>query len=349
MKFWNLDRHVAVIEDLKFIFRSLGHSVDSVLQSKHAWVVGSKPVDIPELRKEKLPNLIKNNSWRWFADKYGKALDGYDAFIVTYPPAYALLLKDLGKPIVMQVPIRYEYPFSLDRKSWEFFNAILVDLHKAGMLLLSANSLFDKVYTEMYLGIPCRYIPSICAYRKTRPCTRDICAGWWRKSIKHIAGVAHANSLLGPRFVWDDLAACKAILHVPYNVSIMSFFEHYSASIPIFAPSKSLLPKLPGAFSEASWTNAGHSYLPPAMHTDMPDPNDRQNCLREPWIQLSDFYNRMEFPFVQYFDSTKELHARLEDRRALLDLRKEMIYHSRRRLVDVTQQWKEAFSELFTH
>ena len=55
MKFFNIDLHISVIEDIKTIFADLGHQVDSKCMSYHAWVLG---------RTTDKVDIVSQNNWR---------------------------------------------------------------------------------------------------------------------------------------------------------------------------------------------------------------------------------------------------------------------------------------------
>ena len=52
------------------------------------------------------------------------------------------------------------------------------------------------------------------------------------------------NNFINQNYKWEDLYKCKAMLHLPYEISTMSIFEQYSANIPLIFPSKVFLKKL---------------------------------------------------------------------------------------------------------
>jgi hypothetical protein len=49
--------------------------------------------------------------WNEFYDTYAKELEQYDGFICCYPPIFAMLYQRFNKPIIIDIPIRYEYPW----------------------------------------------------------------------------------------------------------------------------------------------------------------------------------------------------------------------------------------------
>lgn len=121
----------------------------------------------------------------------------------------------------------------------------------------------------------------------------------------------------------------RAMVVIPYQVSIMSLFEWYRMGIPLFVPSPHLLAKWhveKGVLSERTWDSVHHGRQKSPRHdgenqgemrfSPLPrhpisssnlhsDPNDEidANAILE-WIQLSDFY---QWPHITQFDSWQEL------------------------------------------
>ena len=99
MKFFNIDLHISVIEDIKTIFNDLGHQVDSKCISSHTWVLG---------RSVDKVDIIGQNNWANicpkmcddFYERYKDELSEYDGFIVTHTPSFSLLYERFNKPII---------------------------------------------------------------------------------------------------------------------------------------------------------------------------------------------------------------------------------------------------------
>jgi hypothetical protein len=106
----------------------------------------------------------KNKLWNSFFNVYNKELELYDGFLVGYPPSYSLLYENFKIPIIIHIAIRYEFPFSLNKEEWEFFNnwlRINIDNKK---VILVANNRYDLNYTKAFLDRDVCYIPSLGAY-----------------------------------------------------------------------------------------------------------------------------------------------------------------------------------------
>ena len=114
-------------------------------------------------------------------------------------------------------------------------------------------------------------------------------------------------------YEYSELASHAAVLHLPYQVSVMSFFEHYRMGIPIFAPSLELLTRWQMSYlylSEKGWAFLRPSLVPPHEHSNHTlDPNDDLSYgAISHWLGLADFYH---FPHLILFDSWADLVEKL--------------------------------------
>lgn len=121
-------------------------------------------------------------------------------------------------------------------------------------------------------------------------------------------------------YEYSELASHPAVVLLPYQVSIMSFFEFYHMNMPIFVPSPALLTKWHlnvHILHERTWMSV---YEMPQHSSTIPrhpnstcslhgDPNDEFSAAAiEEWIKLSDFYT---WPHVTTFESWEDLFAKL--------------------------------------
>ena len=120
MNFFNIDLHVSVIADLKAIFSKLGHTIVDRSLSGHTWVFNRQQDHIKFINKDHWS--INEDLCNRFYNEYKNELKSYDGFICTYPPSFSLLYEKFNKPIIMQVPIRYDVPFSQNAFLFEWFN-----------------------------------------------------------------------------------------------------------------------------------------------------------------------------------------------------------------------------------
>ena len=353
MRFYNIDMHISVIADIKDVFGRLGHDVYDDSISGHAWVMNRTINPIYNHLRDRLQTLAKSNYGKEFCDK-NSTLKDYDGFIVTYPPAFTLLYKDYNKPIILYIPIRYEYPWSNDTTQWRTFNDVLRGLYGRGLLYPVANSLYDKEYFEGFTGIPCKYIPSLCEYTGINYAPKSSKVLYWsRKHIKRvpkqIESVTDYKNSRGGQYKWNALGEIMGIVHFPYNSSIMSFFEHYSANIPLFVPSNNLMRELYNSgdvMSEYSWNRFFNYRTKSQIKFNGPhDPNDYKNQRSfDHWLRLCDFNNIEWFPVVSTFGSLNELNDITPEMCSMMS--KTMADRQEKRRKKILDLWKDVLSSL---
>ena len=166
MRIFNLDCHISVISDLTKIFTELGHEVVSWSVSGHNFLFGREPMVVEIVNQHTWMSLDKDMCDRFY-DRYKDELSEYDAFLCTYPPSFSMLYEKFDKPIILQIPIRYEVPFHNDKSKWTIFNEYLRDGIDSGKILAVANSEYDKRYFEFFVERECELIPNICEYTNT--------------------------------------------------------------------------------------------------------------------------------------------------------------------------------------
>ena len=321
MKFFNLDLHISVIEDIKYLFKDLGHEVDSWCISGHNWVFNRKPAK---------PDIINQNTWKnidqslcdKFYARYNNELSKYDGFICCYPPAFALLYEKFDKPIFIVAATRYDYPCSDSKERLEWLNSKLTSMIDSGQIIPIANNKYDKFYCEYFLDREFTHIPSICNY------TNSYYSGHLDPIVSgrsNIRGLNHILSL--GRYSWDKLYSHRCIIHIPYNVSIMSIFEQYTANVPMFFPTISLGKNLPGYLSEIFFQTNIASCEYRALTE-----NNR--------LMLSDFYDKEWMPHIEYFDSLEDLSIKI-DTCSYNDVSYRMEQFNKKRLNKILTLWKQ--------
>ena len=322
MKFFNIDLHISIIADMRKIFNDLGHEVTDWSLSDHTWVFNRERTSIPMLNGGRWRNMSPSQFSDEFYDTYKDELKDYDAFIVTYPPPFSLLYKHFDKPIIINNPIRYEWPFSFRKNDWEYFNDFLRDGVDSGKIILVANNLYDKKYMEDFIEREVTHIPSICDYygEYYQPEREDY--------LYYSKG--KINELTSPNSTYKgdifsshkhkDLTKFKGIIHMPYQISYMSIFEQYTANIPLFVPTKDFLIDLykkgySGILKEISWNgDLGRGGKSVIDYKGKFDPNDYTNhdSVYE-WLQYSDFYDTKWMPHIQQFESFEHLNKMVNE------------------------------------
>lgn len=321
MKFFNIDLHISVIEDIKTIFSYLGHQVDSWSISGHSWVF-NRPPNNPDIINQTTFKNIDQSMCDRFYQRYQHELSNYDGFIVTHTPVFALLFEKFNKPIICVASTRYEQPFSNNEDKWSWLNDKLRAMIDSGQIIAVANNKYDKFYCELFLDREFIHIPSLCDYTNERHLgiKNPIVAGRLK-----IDGYNHISSL--GRFSWKELYSHKAIIHIPYNVSIMSIFEQYTANVPMFFPTIRFGKKLSGYLSELFFKPNLFVYKNSILTYDTS-------------IMLSDFYDQEWMPFIQYFDSIDNLNDSIE-KCDFEDISKSMQGFNKIRKKKITKKWEE--------
>jgi hypothetical protein len=356
MKFFNIDMHVSVIEDLSRTLQSLGHQVVSVNMSGHSWVLGRTPAAGF--------GPVNTQTWRdvsadQFYNSCKNKLASFDGFIVTYPPSLAQIYERFNKPIIVYMPIRYEYPYHDNPAGWQRLNAFFHRMHAAKKLLVVSNSVYDQEYFHYFTGIRPLYIPSMCDYcgvssigadhSVVRPSLIMDCRGPGAVAECAAAtGAKPVRSVYG-KYQWSDLVKHPGMVHIPYNCSLMSFFEHYSMNVPLYVPTPDFLLDLAlrhGVLTELTWN--GYFKLGPGsrikgVRQDLPDPNDFSNLAGiRTWMNFYDYY---QFPLVQQFPSFADLKQKLWTT-VQSDYACLMLDHNKARKVAIKNSWSEALKTI---
>ena len=175
-----------------------------------------------------------------------------------------------------------------------------------------------------------------------------------RKAQELIPRVRFVRDVLGGRYLHSELVRSPGIVWIPYNCSVMSFFEHYWLNIPMFVPTKEFLFNLEYhqlALSQLSWRpEETTSPLPKIGKINLPDPAfgaSLSNALA--WMPLYDFYNEAEFPHLIYFDSWDELRDQIEsyDIDKLRLVSAAMAAHNKVREWRNVEKWKLVLDEAY--
>jgi len=332
MRFFNLDVHISVIADIKWILERLGHHVTNWSVSGHEWVFG-KQTDQVDIVNQDTWKRIDQPMCDAFYDRYQRELAGYDGFIVTHTPCFAMLYERWHKPVVVVASTRYEYPFTGEARKWEAFNHFLRKQIDGGAIVPLANNKYDAAYAEYFTQRRWDVIPSLCAYTNMRYVgskrdylywsrfkgaplppgvidkDRAFRAGYFSRARQKIR---RGSSKRG--YAWSELADYRGVVHIPYNASVMSIFEQYTANIPLFFPSFQYLSYLherhlhEGVLSQLSYNQVDG--IPPGsvIPTNGRDPNNYVSSrVMSDWIALADFYDEANMPYVTYFDAFGDL------------------------------------------
>ena len=323
MKFFNLDLHVSVIQDIKQILEPLGHTVDKWSISGHSWVFGKEADKVDVVNQQTWLGLDQDMCDRFY-ERYKDELSDYDCFIACYPPAFSLLYEKFDKPIIAVSATRYEHPFSGDENRWGWFNEKLTGMIDSGQVIPVCNNKYDKLYCEHFTNRTWHHIPSLCDYTQATYRPNPINGCIMSSRVNHqVDGCKHISSL--GRYSWENLYSHKAIIHVPYNTSIMSIFEQYTAGVPLLFPTLEFGKVIEGYLSELFFH--ANERIVPTLYSDQA-------------IMLSDFYDHVWMPHILFYDSFKEIPQILSSV-DLLDLSERMRDFNDARKLTITERWQD--------
>jgi hypothetical protein len=351
LRFFNLDLHISVIADVRHIFEQQGHEVVDWSISGHTWVFGKERAVVDVVNQNTWMNLSPEMCDQFY-ERYKDFLNQFDGFIVTHTPAFALLFEKCHKPIIIVNSTRYEQPFTQSPEKWKWLNSYLKKGVESKNIFIISNNKGDQKYLQQQAGIESEHIPSLCLYtRATYTGSRDgfvfkcpfmdvIKRGIYDQSLIQ-------NDKLGHPYRWQDLYAFKGIVHFPYNISTMSIFEEYSANVPLFFPSKKFLHTLQAIYPDRILNQLSffqvNALKPPTTPQDLNNTNDRKtlNC----WVDLADFYDEENMPYIQYFDSFDHLEELLKTVDCK-DISQKMKEHNTQRKLFVIEKWKNILSQI---
>lgn len=319
MKLFNMDLHISVIADFKHLFPEL--EITDWCMSGHSWVFG---------QPQKVPKHIHSHSWYGlnedmickFHKEYDEFLKTFDGFICGHPNGFIPIFEKYNKPIIMINSCRYDLPYCISKNytMLQSYKECLHRLNEKGLLIAVSNNKADQLYTKLGCEIETTHIPSLCAYTGiTYAPTRPTFLFYNHNNIKMNHPFITNKTDLGTPFKWSDLSQFRGIIHIPYEISTMSMFEHFSAGLPLFFPTKKFMMT---SFPITSISNYWQSDLPKDLA-----PMSNTSA----WLDLADFYEVFQSPNVYYYDSYSHLielltSFRWKDDSKELDAYKKMIH-----------------------
>lgn len=351
MKFFNIDQHVSVISDIAHIFRNLGHEVDDWSLSGHHWVMNKPkvPIMLSDGTQLTCSGVCSKEVCDRFYEANKEKLDKYDAFISCYPVEFAMLYERWNKPIIVVNCIRYDHPNTFNPALRNRLNDYLHLKQQEDKLYYVCNNKGDQWYTEYMTGIKGMHIPSLCEYTNAKYTgTRGQYVIHDRSEIDVPGGLCVSLGAVRNaswRYSWQDLYSYKGIIHVPYHNGSMSIFEHYTANVPMFFPSKTYMKEL--FHQNRSLSDLTFYRINKAQE---PDDINNPNSLRNPevlnkWIDTCDFYDDGNMKYIQYFDSPSHLEHLLRTVNAQ-EISNNMANHNKLRRESIYNNWKEILTSI---
>ena len=317
-----MDLHISVIADFKSACPEV-EVVDWCL-SGHAWVM-KRNQDYPEHINPMTWNNLNMDMIRRFQDKYDPFLKTFDGFIVGFASSFAMIYEKYDKPIIMMNAIHYDIPFCWTKNHEMIvkWHECLDRLYRKNLITIVSNNRAHEKYTYMGCGVKPIYIPSLCLYTNTTYTPTKLTFLLVNGSVPDHPLITR-KSELPPRHEWSDITSFRGVINFPYDITLMSMFEHYTAGCPLFFPSKTYWKSNPHIQSvSAYWDSQTPSYL--SYFTSLDN-----------WIDLADPYTAFQSPNTYYFDSIPHLFELIEsfEYKDDREFRKEYIQR-------VKRQWKE--------
>ena len=291
---------------------------------------------------------IQGRKFEEFYKEYKDEFSKYDGFICCYPPIFSMLYKYFEKPIIIQIPIRYECGADCNPELWEEFNQYLREGVDNGQIYLCANSVYDKKYAEAFIAREVMHIPSLCEYTGMtyNPVNEQFLYYASFRQTESSGRMIYKHDAMQGGHAWQNVGDYKGIFHYPYNISTMSTFEQYTANIPLFFPAKRYLldlwlNKVP-VLHQLSWQQqVAHGKAQSLISGNFShDPNNFSdfNCVSH-WLDYADFYSD-DMHCIQYFDNPDERDALLSlNDNQLQMISSRMRIHNKIRKAAVYSKW----------
>jgi hypothetical protein len=316
--------------------------IDNISLSNHNIVLGKNPYFIELLSNDKWKNLNKDII-NQFHEKYDNILKTYDGFICCHFLASVLLFEKYNKPIYIINSVRYDIPFCWNSNYLmiDKLQKCLLRLQDKKLLTFISNNKADNEYFKLSNPkINTTIIPSLCLYTNMKwdiEKTNNKFLLYESHLSDNILYILNNTDLIIKRkdlglFKWDTIMNFKGIIHLPYESSTMSIFEHISSEIPIFFPTKEFLTYLwnnniiPHQMNY--WKHNNNTVIPTYLQSTQ-DINF--------WINRADYYDLEGY---YYFNSFEELNNMLlnfkddlyEVRKAFIKQRKFKIYDNYKKI-----------------
>lgn len=348
LRFFNIDLHISVISDVKYIFESLGHEVETKSISTYTKFLGKEPDYVKYINQETWQDLNPEMVEKFYQE-YKDYLSQFDGFIVTHAASFALLYEKFNKPIIIVNSTRYSNTWVKDNEKLKWLNNFLQKGVKNNKIFIISNNKADQIYLKYYTELDSEHIPSLCLYTNAKYTGKN--DGFIVKARKIDLNKIFQNknliANLEQGYKWQNLYDFKGIIHIPYQISTMSVFEQYSANVPLFFPSKEFLLYLHKEYSKRILSELSFYQVmrerPPSIIGN-PDNINNKDILNL-WINNADFYDMDNMPYIQYFDNFSHLENLLTSAN-LKAISENMKKFNEVRKARVYEQWKAVLEKV---
>ena len=353
---WANDFHISTIGNVKSLLGGSAVFLDKSL-SGHCHVTNTCAVDLKVLTPDNAMSPTAETRSAFVAAYAGdKEFQGVDAVMCYHPSAMCELFLPLEKRLFVVASTRYEMARE-SAEDWTAWNRDLRTISKDARNVVAANNLYDAKYIEHFTGVHPMVLPSWIPMAETYAGTSDdvlVAAihspnadAIWDNLRRTSSRFRDLKRKYG-HYTYAQLCENTAIVHFPYQTSVMSLFEQYGMGIPILVPTPEFLWSLHDQYDlvwERTWqgVRASEDGVPKrpsgspiaGAGTD-PDPNndvDKTAFLH--WMAYADYY---QWPHIVQFDSWEALRRAIE-MTAWNEVTAGMrAYHSQA-LADVKAQW----------
>jgi len=314
---WSNDFHISTIGNIKTLLKGSVNFIDKSL-SGHCHLTNTCATNLKVLTKSNGISPDANTKARFVeAYKEDPEMKTVDIVMCLFPSAMCELFMTFNKRLFVIAAVRYEQ----GRESitaWKEWNNNLLSIYKDSANLVAANNLYDAKYIEYFTGIPAQVIPEWVPMSSTwKGTSTDILVATmhspnvntiWNLLRKTSSRFKNLKDKYG-HYTFKQLCENTAIIHFPYQTSVMSLFEQYGMGIPILVPSPEFLWELHDKYdivTERTWqrvrTGKRSTGSPlNGVNQKIPDPNndiDKDAFLH--WIQYADYY---QWPHIIQFGS----------------------------------------------
>jgi hypothetical protein len=312
------------------------------------------------------PDEIYSEFYEFYKDQI--EMNVVDAFVCFHPAAMCELYMSFNRSMIIIASTRYELS-RFENKEWNKWNENLIKISQDPKNIIAANNLYDAEYIRYFTGINVILLPSFCNYTNSvyNPKRKEfLLSSIHSKKFELIFNKLLQESLdrydtdeikivplrtMYRNYEYSDLTNHPAIIHVPYQVSVMSLFEQYRMNIPLVFPSLDLLTKWHyeyGLVSEKTWVQTLTGAIPSrssinGVLTNVPDPNnDLDRISIRYWLNFSDFY---QWPHIIYYESTDDLVKKLYTTDFAM-ISKKMKKYNKQFAENLIQKWKQILDNI---
>ena len=370
---WSNDFHISTIGDVKALLSGT-HKVKFIDKSLsgHCKYTNTCATDLKVLDRSNGMHPDASTRKKFFeAYRNDTEMRKVDICMCFHPSAMCELFMPLGKRLFVVATTRYE----LGRESpeeWKQWNSNLKNIASDPKNFIAANNLYDAKYIEYFTGlnveVMASWVPMATRYSGI---SKDILVAI--HNYEYAQGFAE-NTASNPHTIWDELgqvsprlkdlrqkygnyqyaqlAENPAIVHIPYQVSVMSLFEQYQMGIPILVPTPQFLWTLHNKYnvvSQRTWEQVRHKKRPRGSPISAspkfmgcPDPNndkDRDAFLY--WVKFGDFW---QFPHIIQFDSWSDL-KKIIHKTNWTNVSKNMLLWGSKELEETKKRWLQYMNQ----